>query len=551
MSLVEVLKFGSSVLRSPHDLPVAVDEIYRRWRCGCRVLAVVSAFEGVTNQLLAEASEQFTSCCPEAGAAYVATGEQKTAALLVGTLRRFGVPSRLVDPREIGLVAEGPLLESIPVSVDVPALERLWRDFPILVLPGFFGIDAMGRVALFGRGGSDLSALFLAAELGAGCRLLKDVPGVFNTDPAADATAHRYSALSWASALEVAGPLIQPKALRFANSRELSFEVGRPNEEAGTLLGHANDRWASSLPPREPLNIVLLGLGVVGRGVYDMLKRLPERYRVCHVVVREVRTYASIEDLTQDAGVVLDDSIDLIIECFGGTGLPSPLMETALASGKFVISANKAAVAARWPALSSYVRGDKRRLWYSAAVGGAVPMIEALNELTGPVREIRGIVNGTCGVVMDALAQGKSHEEAIAIAQAGGFAEADPARDLSGRDSADKLALLIEAAFGVWLPPGDIPTRGIATMASHSADQKLIARATRTERGIVACVAPEAAPAGSFLSLARGPENRLEIETAAGEVIRLRGQGAGRWPTALSVMGDLHEVSRLIDATAR
>src|ERR1700728_4123773 len=101
MLLVEVLKFGSSVLRSADDLHIAVDEIYRVWRSGCQVLAVVSAFEGVTDTLIREASDLFGSSCAEATAAYVATGEQRTAALLTGMLARSGIPARLVEPREI------------------------------------------------------------------------------------------------------------------------------------------------------------------------------------------------------------------------------------------------------------------------------------------------------------------------------------------------------------------------------------------------------------------------------------------------------------------
>jgi homoserine dehydrogenase len=107
MPAIEVLKFGSSVLRSPRDLYMAVDEIYRRWRCGCRVIAVVSAFEGITDELMADVAAVLGANCPEATAAYVATGEQRTAALLLGSLQNSGIPSRRIDPREIGLIAEG------------------------------------------------------------------------------------------------------------------------------------------------------------------------------------------------------------------------------------------------------------------------------------------------------------------------------------------------------------------------------------------------------------------------------------------------------------
>ena len=154
MSNVEVLKFGSSVLRSPRDLHVAVDEIYRRWRSGLRVLVVVSAFEGVTDALMSDIANTVGTDCPEATAAYVATGEERTAALLRGSLHRYGLPSRLVSPREISLEADGSLLESTPIRADMTALERLFDDHPILILPGFYGVDGEGRTSLFGRGGS-------------------------------------------------------------------------------------------------------------------------------------------------------------------------------------------------------------------------------------------------------------------------------------------------------------------------------------------------------------------------------------------------------------
>jgi homoserine dehydrogenase len=550
---VEVLKFGSSVLRSPNDLHLAVDEIYRRWRAGKHILAVVSAFEGVTDQLLRDTADVFGSDCPAATAAYVATGEQRTAALLTGLLTRSGIPARLVEPREIALLADGAPLESAPSRVDVTALEQFWRTFPILVLPGFYGIDPHGRVALFGRGGSDLTALFLAAQLHAGCRLLKDVSGVFDTDPSGNPAALRFTELSWDTALEVAGPLIQPKALRYAHTRLLPFEVGRPNERAGTRVGQAHDEWATIARLAKPLHVVLLGCGVVGRGVYDRLQRYRDIFEIRHVVVRDPRRYPDIPECTTDTAVVLDDEIDVVIECFGGVGLSLGLIAAALAAGKYVVTANKAVVAAHWGELSTYARGPRPRLWFNAAVGGALPALETLQRLAAaksPVREIRAIINGTCGVILDALGSGKTHHEAIALAQAGGFAEADPSRDLSGRDSADKLALMIQAAFGIWPPPHHIHTRGLDAIIGSPTGYKLIARARRTNSGVVASVAPESPPPESFLGQARGAENRLEIELTRGEVIELRGQGAGRWPTAVAMLADLHDVARRVRLAA-
>jgi homoserine dehydrogenase len=546
---VEVLKFGSSVLRTPRDLHIAVDEIYRRWRGGRRILGVVSAFEGVTDELMAEVADELGTDCSEAAAAYVATGEQRTAALLLGSLQNSGIPSRLIDPREIGLMAEGSFTESTPVRVDEAVFDQLWSAYPVLVLPGFYGIDSEGRIALFGRGGSDLSALFLAAALGAECRLCKDVMGVYDTDPASSRLAHRFSALSWERAIHVAGPLIQPKALRYAQSRALTFEVGRPNDAACTRVGHTRDEWAPPAAPSKPLGIALVGCGTVGRGVYEAVRRYGRAFEVRHVVIREAERYVGIEHLTTDSAVVFDANVDVVIICTTANRLAHPLIAAALNAGKFVITANKAAVAAHGAQLARFTRGEGRRLWYSAAVGGALPVLETLATLRSPVQEIRGIINGTCGVVMEQWAAGKTREEAIATAQDAGFAEADPTRDLSGRDSADKLVLIAEAAFGQWLSPEDIPTQGIDTISGDPRGYQLIARVKRTPHGISASVAPESPPPHSFLGQARGPVNRLEIELESGELIRLQGQGAGRWPTAVSVMGDLHEVGRHIENT--
>jgi homoserine dehydrogenase len=300
----------------------------------------------------------------------------------------------------------------------------------------------------------------------------------------------------------------------------------------------------------KPLRIALVGCGAVGRGVYEAVRRYPQSFTLRHVVVRDADRYPDVEHLSTDPSIVLE-AVDVIIVCIPATPLAYPLIASALNAGKFVITANKAAVAANGPALARYSRGENRRLWYSAAVGGALPVLETLAAVKSPVREVRGIVNGTCGIVLDEWASGKTREEAILTAQAAGFAEANPWRDISGQDSADKLSLMIEAAFEKWVPPDEIPTSGLQTIEGIPTGQKLIARATRIPTGISASVAPVFTPPDSFLGQARGAENRLEIELETGEILRLRGQGAGRWPTTVSIMGDLFAVARRREAAAR
>jgi homoserine dehydrogenase len=540
--VIEVLKFGSSVLRSSDDLPVAVDEIYRRWRAGYRVLAVVSAFEGVTDRLLREVAAAVGNDSDEATASYVATGEQRTAALLVGALHQHGMPARIVDAREIGLAAAGTTLDSVPTGVNAAAIERHWQDHDILVLPGFYGVDPEGRIALFGRGGSDLSALFLAAALRAECRLLKDVAGVFEADPAAHPDARRYATLSWQSAIRMAGPLIQPKALELARQLGLSFEVGRPSESVCTKVGLAEDVLASVLPSSPPLRVALVGCGTVGRGVYERLKRYPQGFVVGHVIVRELSRHRDVPEATVDPAAAAGDAIDVLVICGGDASFAYSLAEGALRAGKFVVTANKAMVAAHGASLQTFLNDGRLRC--SAAVGGAVPVLETLARVKTGVREIRGIINSTSSVILDEIARGSSLPDAIATARARGYAEENPTRDLSGEDSADKLAIAIGTAFGEWIDPARIPTRGVDGIHGGHDRHRLIATATAADGRIAARVEPEPQPSSSYLGAARGPENRVEIELASGEVIRLRGQGAGRWPTTASVMADLQEVAR-------
>lgn len=288
----------------------------------------------------------------------------------------------------------------------------------------------------------------------------------------------------------------------------------------------------------------------MGRGVYEYLIRYPKRFEVRCVVVRHLEKYTDIPERTTDPSPVFDPSIDIVVECFGGVRPALPVISAALGANKFVVTANKAVLAAHWAELAHHARGKHRRLLFSAAVGGALPVMETLEHLAqkNPIVGVRGIINGTCGVILEARAQGKSELEAIEYAQSQGFAEANPIRDISGLDSADKLALMIEKAFGRWIPPHQIATRGIGTIEGNHGSYKLIARARQVKAGIFASVAPEVPPPGSFLREARGAENRLEIELSNGRIIRLRGQGAGRRPTAVSVMGDLHEIARRFES---
>jgi homoserine dehydrogenase len=231
-----VLKFGSSILRSDADFTRAAVEVRRRVRRGERVVAVVSATLRTTESLLTR-SRDVSGCVEETAlAALLSTGEAASGALLALALAETRLPAALLDPLRAGLTTRGPRLDADPAGLDVPLLMGLLADHGAVVVPGFYGAGDGGGVALLGRGGSDLTALHIARVIGARCRLLKDVGGVFDGDPASH-EARRYAELSWDDARRLCGRVVQDKALAYAKEHRLEFEVGALGDEDGTLVG--------------------------------------------------------------------------------------------------------------------------------------------------------------------------------------------------------------------------------------------------------------------------------------------------------------------------
>jgi acetylornithine deacetylase len=241
-----VLKFGSSVLATERDYAAAVAGIQRHLQRGERVLAVVSALKGATDRLLADAHFFGPEPEPAATASLLATGESASAARLALALDAAGVPAALLEPGAIGLMTHGPLLDADPVAVNGEAVRRALEHSRAAVVAGFYGRDSAGGYALFGRGGSDLTALFLAHRLGAtSCRLVKDVDGVYEHDPGASGrAARRYERLSWDDALKLGSRVVQPKTLHFARRERIEFDVGKVGSPAGTHVGPGPSTWA-------------------------------------------------------------------------------------------------------------------------------------------------------------------------------------------------------------------------------------------------------------------------------------------------------------------
>jgi len=552
---IVVLKFGSSVLRSPADLPTAVDEIYRHVREGRKVVAVVSAYAGVTDRLIERAHSVGGRADPHAYAALVGSGELESAAMLTLSLARHGVPSRLLPPEQFGLRAHGDPVDAEPHDVDLGLLRATLVEAEAVVVPGFVAHDESNRAMLLGRGGSDYTALFIARRLGTRCILLKDVDGLYERDPASAGPApRRFEQVTWDEALRVAGRLVQPKTIRFAQLHRQSFRVTQPGAARDTVVGPGPSILE---PPTRvaPLRIVLLGLGTVGRGVYERLAALPERFEIVRAVVRDTAKHVAAgvprQLLSTNPWDAVNLEADIVVETLGGELPTAEVLLASLLAGRRVVTANKAAIAAHWDSFARFTCGPAPALRLSATAGGAVPVLETLRRLAGGGRVValRGVLNGTCNYLLDRLADGADWDEAVAEAQVLGFAEPDPAADVSGLDAEFKLRLCAVRLFGRL--PDDITRHGIEGVDLREAGDDRVTRQVATlelgAQGLLARVAPEALDRRDFLAAARGEENRVEIRTSDGEVLRLAGKGAGRWPTTASVLGDVWEIAREIE----
>lgn len=549
-----VLKLGGSVLTDRDALRRAVHEIYRWHREGWRIIAVPSALAGVTDARLRAATDYSPRIRPHALAASLALGETQSASELNLVLDRAGIPSVVLSPGAIGLRAAGPALDADPIDVNADRIRAALRH-AVAIIPGFLGIDANGATVTLGRGGSDLTALFLAHRLRADrCRLIKDVDGLYHHDPALPGPPpDRYTAITWADALRLDGSIVQHKAVAFALEHAISFEVTRINGTNPTIVGPGPSRLEPPpAPPRPPLTLALLGFGTVGAGVHALARELPGI---------EIRGIARKRPVPPDAAIdgvpfVPADRIpalgaDVVIEAIGGVEPARSLVAAALEAGSHVITANKSVIAAHGPELRALADRAGVRLLFSASVGGSVPVLEHIRFADRPVIALRGILNGTTNFVLDRIAAGEPWPRALAEARALGLAEADPSRDLDGQDAADKLAVIAQVAGAPPLRTPSIPRDPLSPQRFQAASgtaPRQVAAITLDADGARASVRIQELDPQDPLARITEESNGVELRFRDHSTRLIHGRGAGRWPTAESVIGDLLELIRDRDA---
>jgi homoserine dehydrogenase len=303
----------------------------------------------------------------------------------------------------------------------------------------------------------------------------------------------------------------------------------------------------------------LVGLGTVGLGVLQRLLSEPEKFRVTGVAVldpckdRDFAVPAEVE-LTDDAWKIIDSNCNVVIEVIGGKSPAEELVRAAIKCGKHVITANKLLLATVGESLHRQALRQGVSLLYSAAAGGAVPMLEAVRRISQEhdLEEVRGVLNGTCNFVLDRIAAGDERDTAVRLAQRNGFAELDPTLDLDGSDAAQKLMLLAHAAFGVYVPFEDIEREGILGIneddVRRSSEERCTVRlvaSVKRDGDLLRCrVNREVLNFDHPFAQVENEHNCLTLRTKCGQEFTVRGRGAGRWPTAEAVFADALDLWR-------
>jgi homoserine dehydrogenase len=326
----------------------------------------------------------------------------------------------------------------------------------------------------------------------------------------------------------------------------------------------------------DALKVGIAGLGTVGASLVKIIQtRSNELATTCGRAI-EI-TAVTARDRTRDRGIdvsgitwfdtpeklAAEADIDVFVELMGGaTGAAADSVRAALGRGLHVVTANKALLAASGVELARMAEEKGALLNFEAAVAGGIPVIKALREsLTGnTISRVYGIMNGTCNYILTKMEkEGLSFAECLKEAQRLGYAEADPAFDIEGNDTAHKLAILTTLAFGTRIAADEIYLEGITNISIddiHAAADlgyriKLLGVAQRTDSGIEQRVHPTMVPHDSVIAQVDGVTNAVAIESdILGELLMV-GPGAGGNATASAVLGDIADIAKSQPGTQR
>lgn len=296
-----------------------------------------------------------------------------------------------------------------------------------------------------------------------------------------------------------------------------------------------------------PLRIGLIGWGTMGSAFGELIAEGPLPVDLVRVAVRDAAR-ARERGLPQGVGigpvedVLADESLDAIVELTGGIEQPLSWARATLESGRSYVTGNKALLANHGGELAQLAVRNHAGLLGSASVGGGTPMIETITHLAASprIKSLRGLLNATTTFILAAMGAGRSYDDALAEAQRAGYAEPDPTFDVTGRDAAQKIAVLASVAWGDWRPEREVATRGIIGHAVEPGQTiRLVAEAD--ERGMRA--EPMELQDGDVMAAVSGVECVLEVQLRDGSTFRISGPGAGG---AVSVGATYADLARLL-----
>ena len=315
------------------------------------------------------------------------------------------------------------------------------------------------------------------------------------------------------------------------------------------------------------IKAALLGAGTVGGGVYKLVERraaeMPDKVdaelKITKVLVKNLqkkREGIPSEVLTDDwEGIIHDPEISIVIELMGGVEPARTYILQALEAGKNVVTANKDLLAEHGQELMEAAERNHRDLCFEAAVGGGIPIIRPLKEcLAGnEITEVMGIVNGTTNYILTKMTQeGWDFDDALKEAQRLGFAEADPTADVEGLDAGRKMAILASIAFHSRVTFKDVDVKGITKITAKDIQYakefgytlKLLGVARNEEGKMEVGVSPMMIPSTHPLANVNDSFNAVFVHGDAVDDAMFQGRGAGEFPTASAVVGDLISVAR-------
>ncbi|QAU35043.1 homoserine dehydrogenase [Janthinobacterium sp. 17J80-10] len=322
----------------------------------------------------------------------------------------------------------------------------------------------------------------------------------------------------------------------------------------------------------KPIKVGLLGIGTVGSGTFNVLKRNQEEITrragrgIEIAMVADLNTERAREltngeaEVVSDANLVVNNpEIDIVVELIGGYGIAKDLVLKAIANGKHVVTANKALLAVHGTEIFKAAQEKNVMVAFEAAVAGGIPIIKALREglTANRIQWIAGIINGTTNFILSEMRdKGLDFDVVLKQAQALGYAEADPTFDIEGIDAAHKATLMASIAFGIPVQFDKAYVEGITKLQGidiQYAEQlgyriKLLGIARRTPMGIELRVHPTLIPAKRLIANVEGAMNAVLVHGDAVGATLYYGKGAGAEPTASAVIADLVDIARLATA---